>query len=85
MNSYLSFLIGAIVLSIAIDLTTWVRFRLLAATLNAILFAVVGLVILLKLRPGGDTELFGYLSLVMAAGWTVYGFLRYRRIRKQRS
>lgn len=84
MDSYTLLLAGALVLSIVIDLATWVRSRFLAASLNAILFAVVGVVTLLNTRTADGTVsngaiLFGCISLVISAGWALYGFIRYKK------
>ena len=79
MDSYTLFLAGAFALSIVVDLATWVRSRSLAVSLNAILFAVVGIVTLFNARTGGGEILFGCISLVISASWVFYGFLRYKR------
>ncbi len=84
MDSYTLFLAGAFALSIVIDLATWVRSRLLAVSLNTVLFAVVGIVTLLNTRSGDGTVsygtiLFGCISLVISAGWVLYGFFRYKK------
>ncbi|GEM_PF-6423523 len=77
MDSYTFFLACAFMLSVVIDLVLWIRSRSLAIALNMILFASIGIVVLIKNRPGDGTEFFGYLSLVMGVGWALYGVFRY--------
>lgn len=75
MDTFVIVLIVGIVLRSLLDLTTLRGSNIVVDILYATLFATLGGIGLYK----DYTDIFGYVSITIAAGWLVRGYFRYRK------
>ena len=67
-------LIGGIVIRTILDLSSLDRSSYIFDALYVILFAVMGIIMLLQ----NSTDIFGYASIVVSIGWGGFGFYKYK-------
>jgi hypothetical protein len=78
MNLFVLTLIGGIVIRTILDLSSLDRSSHIFDALYVGLFAVMGAVMLVQ----NSTDIFGYVSFVVAIGWGGFGFYKYKKSKR---
>lgn len=74
MNIVIFILVAGLVLRTLLDLATLNRSSLLTDVLYVVIYGVAGVAMVVD----DPKSMFGYLGIVVAVVWAIYGFARYR-------